>query len=186
MSQVLAEFIPQTPVVREAGEGLAAPGAEESRLVGSNADFAVAALGSYVLLVWRKRIDALGVIWAKKAFADLLLERPTEKISFLTVVQADCELSTSPEVRKELAGLLAKHNDHLAGAAIAFEGEGFRMTVVRSIITAINMASRTRFPNAVFSNTTDAVDWLHEHSTNSNSSIRVHHLIASLDRIRKF
>jgi hypothetical protein len=125
------------------------------------------------------------VVWVKKAFADLLRDHPDQKISFLTVIQADCELSTSPEVRKELAELLSTHKDKLAGAAIAFEAEGFRMTLLRSIITAINIATRTRFPNAVFGKTADAVEWLHARSTSSDSSVRVHHLVATLDRICK-
>ena len=168
------------------GPALAAPAPDESRLVGSNGDFAVAALGSYVILVWTKRIGEQGVVWAHRAFADQRRAHPNDKVSFLTVVQADCELSTPPEVRKALAELLSTYKDNLAGAAIAFEGEGFRMTMVRSVITAINMMTRTRFPNSVFSNTTEAIDWLHERSTSSDSAIHVHHLIATLKRIHLF
>lgn len=186
ISQTVTQFTPRSPVEPAPRPPLAAPAPDESRLVGTNADFAVAALGSYVILVWRKRIADQGVVWAHRAFADQRRAHPNDKISFLTVVQADCELSTPPEVRKGLAELLSTYKDNLAGAAIAFEGEGFRMTMVRSIITAINMMTRTRFPNSVFSNTTEAIDWLHERSTSSDSAIRVHHLITTLKRIRHF
>jgi hypothetical protein len=181
----VAQFTQRNPVARQPGPALPAPSAQQSRLVGSNADFAVATLGSYVLLMWKRRIGGQGVVWAKKAFADQRRDHPDDKISFLTVVQAKCELSTPPDVRKELAGLLGTHKDNLAGAAIAFEAEGFRMTMVRSIITAINMASRARFPNAVFGSTADAVGWLHERSTSSDSSIRLYHLISTLEGIRQ-
>ena len=184
MAENLEQSQPETGV-RQPAPALAALSPQESRLVGSNPDFAVATIGSYVLLMWRKRIALQGVVWAKKAFADQRRTRPDDKISFLTVLHAECDLSTSAEVRKELADLLSTYKDCLASAAIAFEGEGFRMTMVRSIITAVNMATRMRFPNAVFGNTAEAVSWLHQRSTKADSSIRVHQLITTLDRIRR-
>jgi hypothetical protein len=160
------------------------PPEAESHLVGSNTDFAVATLGSYVLLLWRKKTGLQAVTWVRKAFADFLRDHPDEKISFLTVVQADCALGTSEEIRKALADLLGTYKSNLAGAAVAFEAQGFQMTVLRSVITAVNIATRARFPNAVFAHTGDAVAWLRDHSTGSDPGIRVHHLIATLDRIR--
>jgi tRNA U38,U39,U40 pseudouridine synthase TruA len=55
---------------------------------------------------------------------------------------------------------LKSYDKHLAGAAITFEGRGFKMTMVRSVITAINMASRTQFPNSVFADVDSAATWL--------------------------
>jgi hypothetical protein len=161
------------------------PNAEDSRLVGSNADFAVATIGSYVLLVWRKRIALQGALWAKKAFADQRRLHPNDKISFLTVAQADCDLTTPADVRRELAEVLRVYKDDLASAAIAFEGGGFRMTMVRSVITAVYMATYQRFPNAVFGSTTEALAWLHERSAKADSKIRIQQLIVTLERIRK-
>ena len=41
------------------------------RVIGYNADVAVATLDDFVLLLWRRRIVPAGVSWARQAFAKL-------------------------------------------------------------------------------------------------------------------
>jgi hypothetical protein len=141
--------------------GFAAAGAPV--VIGSNDECAVATLGGYVLLLWRKRVAPQGVVWLRTAFDSVLRERRGEKLAFLTITEDGCELTTSPEVRRDIADLLRKHQQDLAAAAIVFEEQGFRMTMVRSVITAIYIAARIRFPNSVFADVESACTWLERH-----------------------
>jgi hypothetical protein len=43
---------------------------------------------------------------------------------------------------------------------VVCEGTGFRATAVRSIVTAIHMASRSTHPSRVFSTPEPAIEWL--------------------------
>jgi hypothetical protein len=141
-------------------------------VVGCNPDVAVATIGQFVLLLWRHQIVAPGVGWTREAFARLLRNRePVGKLIFLTTVESGCDVSTPTEVRKGIADLLQTYEDTLACAAIVFEGSGFGMTIVRSVITAIYIASRSRFPNSVFSDVGSAVSWMRPHAERGGISI---------------
>jgi len=143
----------------------ASTGAEDQRvgirpeIVGSNADAAVARHGQYVILLWRRNVVAEGVEWTRNAFARVVRGQPSQKIVFVTIVESACEIASS-EVRKDVAELLKIYESQLACAAIVFEASGFRMTILRSFITAINMTNRARFPNAVFGKLDAALSWV--------------------------
>jgi hypothetical protein len=141
-------------------------------VVGCNHDVAVGTIGHFVLLLWRHRIVAPGVGWTREAFARSLRDRePVGKLIFLTAVESECDVSTPTEVRKGIADLLKAYEDTIACAAIVFEGSGFGMTIVRSVITAIYIASRSRFPNGVFSDVGGAVTWMRSQAERGGISI---------------
>jgi hypothetical protein len=129
-------------------------------IVGSSPECAVGIVENCVILYWRKEVVAAGSSWTRRAFLDLRRQRPNDKLAFFTVADAECSLATPPEIRKEVAELLKMYDKHLACAAITFEGRGFKMTMVRSVVTAINIASRTQFPNSVFADVDSAATWI--------------------------
>jgi hypothetical protein len=131
-----------------------------SEVIGSSPECAVATIGPCVVLLWRRAVVMQGTEWIRKALFAVARSHAKEKVAFLTVLESACELSTPTDVRHKIADLLNQNQDRLAAAAITFEGRGFRMTVVRSIITAIHVASRSRFPNSVFSDVQTSTDWL--------------------------
>ena len=152
-------------------------------VVGSSADAAVATQGHYVVLLWRRTVVKEGVEWTRSAFERLALEQPGRKIVFLTVVESGCEIA-SAEVRKDVADLLKTHAGRLACAAIVFEAVGFRMTILRSFITAINLTTRSRFPNAVFSHVDPALSWIMDQSPPADSIAERQAVIALVSRLR--
>jgi hypothetical protein len=154
------------------------------QIVGNSPECAVGTLEQYVLLLWRRKVVLPGAGLARQAFIDVQQSRPGEKFAFLTVVEAQCDLSTPSEVRKEFAKLLSSHQDQLAGAAIVFEDQGFRMTVVRSIITAINMASRARFRSSVFDNVRTAAYWLDALDTRPSWKLGFDRIVTAVDQMR--
>jgi hypothetical protein len=108
-------------------------------------DFAVATLDRYVLLVWRRQITAAGARAARDAMTRLYEARPFSPLGFITLIEEGCSLNTSAEVREILAGMLRDHNYVLGATAVAYERPGFVSAIVRSVITAINVASRAVF-----------------------------------------
>lgn len=151
------------------------------QVIGSNPECAVGVLENYVFLCWRREIVQAGSTWARKAFLDVRRARPNDKVAFCTVVDAGCALSTPPEVRNDLAAMLKKHEAQLAGASITFEGKGFKMTMVRSVITAIYMASRSQFPNSVFGEIESAAAWLSLLAPSQSPS----EIVAAIGQLRK-
>jgi hypothetical protein len=162
---------------------VAPPPSVPSHVVGSNADAAVATQGHYVVLLWRRNVVKEGVEWTRSAFERLVPEHPGRKIVFLTVVESGCEIASS-EVRKDIADLLKTHASQLVCAAIVFEGSGFRMTILRSVITAINLTTRSRFPNAVFGEVGAALSWIMDQSPPANSIAERHAVNALVRRLR--
>ena len=152
-------------------------------VVGATPDCGVATIGPCIVLLWRQAVVMQGPELVRKAIFKLGQSKARDKIAFLTVAEPNCELTTPPEVRQKLADLLNQHQAQLAAAAITFEGRGFRMTLVRSIITAINMASRGRFPNAVFSDVTTAADWLERRGA-LGVEMRAEHVIKTVNMLR--
>jgi len=68
--------------------------------------------------------------------------------------------SMGPERRRVLANIMRKYSPNTSGAAVVFEGTGFRATALRSMVTAIHMASFAKHPSKVFATTEPALDWL--------------------------
>lgn len=130
------------------------------RILDSCEDCAVGLIDGGVLLVWRTRVVPRGVRWLARALSECAKAGPGTRCLFHTVILPDCQLTTSTEVRDELADLLKRREHQISAAAITYEAEGFRGTLARSIITAINLASGSRFPARVFSTLPDAADWL--------------------------
>lgn len=145
---------------QDASTGASTDGEPSWAFVGNRRECAVATVDAYVILLWRSKIVEEGIPWVRSAFDARLRKYPGEKIAFLTILEAGCDLSTSSDVRSDLANLIRARQNDLAAAAIVFEQHGFRMTMVRSVITAIYLASRARFPNSVFSDVTQATRWM--------------------------
>jgi hypothetical protein len=138
------------------------------KVIGSNADVVVGVLDGVVLLLWRRRIVPEGVAWSREAFTHVGGAKQRGKIIFVTTLLPDCNLGTPADVRKDIAALIKSHETQITCAAIVFESAGFGMTIVRSVITAITMASRTRFPNAVFGDVDAAMNWVASHAEDND------------------
>jgi hypothetical protein len=127
-------------------------------VLGHSPDAAVGIFGEYVLLLWRQHVVLPPLGWVKSAF-DAVSDEQHKKIVFLTTVEKPCDINTPAEVRKEIASLLTTYESKIGCAAIVFEDTGFKMTIIRSVVTAIYLASRSRFPNAVFGTVDQGARW---------------------------
>jgi hypothetical protein len=127
------------------------------------AGFSAFARGRLAVLIWHQHIVGEAVPLLGEVFEQLRREYGAAGFGFLTIIEKDTDIHTPAEVREGLSQLLATSGPWLRAAAIAYEATGFKATIVRSAITAINIASRARFPNRVFQRTEAALEWLVEH-----------------------
>jgi hypothetical protein len=143
-----------SPLSATASESLAV------HVIDTDENFAVALVASYIVLIWRRQITLRGVAAARRAFDHLRLSRGQTKIGLLTVIRQECKLVADADVRSAFAELLKFNERNIGGAAIAYEGGGFVSAVVRSVITAINLASGSHFANTVVGSSEEAQTWL--------------------------
>jgi hypothetical protein len=124
--------------------------------------FALGHTRTVVVLVWRNASSIEAIHTLARTFDAIRGRHSDSLVGFLSIIERDCSLDMPSEVRGGLTRVLDQNQDVIGGAAIVYEGEGFKATVVRSVITAINIAARTRFPNGVFGDVSSAADWLVE------------------------
>jgi hypothetical protein len=116
-------------------------------------------------------------------FADLRAKHLSEGLGFLTILERDTDIRPSAAARQAVAQVLTDYGADIAGAAIAYEADGFKATIVRSVITAINLASSTRFPNRVFAGSDQAIDWLAEALGDEKLGIQLRSGVAALRKL---
>jgi hypothetical protein len=154
------------------------------RIVGSCPEAAVGVVDQYLLLLWRRQVVLPPLEWVRKAF-DSFGQSGYDKVVFVTTVESACDISTSPVVRKEIATLLKTNEKKIACAAIVFEEAGFKMTIIRSIVTAIYLASRSRFPNSVFASLDMGLHWASNTAhTSANLALNPGIAMEAVNRLR--
>lgn len=122
--------------------------------------FSTLEVGPCAVLIWHERISVEGVQSAARVFTKLSETQGDKGFGFLTIIENDADVSTSAEARNAMSKALTDHDRWLRAAAIAYEADGFKATIVRSVVTAINLISAPRFPNRVFRSNREAVRWL--------------------------
>lgn len=98
-------------------------------------------------------VDAMGRGMAK-------LAHRYGKLSSISFADRKNGPNTASAVRDGITELVRKHSNAITGAAVVCEGTGFRATAIRSIVTAIHMASRSSHSSKVFSASEAAIEWL--------------------------
>jgi hypothetical protein len=154
------------------------------QVLGFAPECAVALLERYVIVVWRSALTVGGVHWARKAFIHLRRSRPDGGLGLLMLAENDCDVSAPSGVRAELAGLLTTYGERMAGFAVAYEGSGLRLTMLRGVVTAVGIASRTRITNDVFSSVANAATWLHTRAHGPSDLVQPAHLLQATNRLR--
>ncbi len=122
--------------------------------------FSARSIGRVAVLIWHTEVTLEGVKALGEVFAELRGQNFAEGLGFLTIIESKTDLRPPAAVRQSVAQILRDYGGDICAAAVAYEADGFKATIVRSVITAINLASSSRFPNRVFSHTRHALGWL--------------------------
>lgn len=117
----------------------------------------VACVGPCLLIV-SYTITLPGVEAIGRGFAKLT--QRDKKACSLSIVERRSGPGTAPDARDAIAEIAKKYDKGMTGSAVVCDGTGFRATAVRSVVTAILMASRSSSPTKVFAAPEPALEWL--------------------------
>jgi hypothetical protein len=104
------------------------------------------------------------------------------KMCCIAITERKSAPGMDPECRAALVELTRTYTNSISGSAVVCEGSGFRATAVRSIVTAIQMASLASHPAKVFASIEQALEWLA--STQPEAAFDVFGMMESIDALR--
>lgn len=140
--------------------------------------FVLAVTGRYIIQLVRQRATMTLVSLAGRATADLA--NRYEKFGYIGIIDPNAELSMPPDVRNGFNNHVKRYSPRYTGAAIVFEKTGFHATAVRSVVTAINLASRATHPSRVFADLREGLYWLTQLTPGEPTATGLTHVIQQL------
>ena len=132
--------------------------AAELHVYSQEPGYVVATLGRCLIHITLERTTQTTVSLIRRALADLSLQHSS--FGFLCVLEASAKLAMEPDIRESVNAFARRYSERFTGAAIVYEVPGFSATVVRSIVTAVNLASRATHPTKVFDDLRSGTAWL--------------------------
>lgn len=141
------------------GNPVPTPALSSARAPRALAPHVVSREGPVVALLCRAGITLAAVHALSQAF-DRATEDPRRRIGLLVVLAPDIDVRLPTGVREAMARLVNQHQHAIAATAVAFEGRGFKATIVRSVVTAIAIMSSIRFPYKVEDGAERGIAWL--------------------------
>lgn len=120
----------------------------------------VAIAGDCLVVMVGRTLSAHGVLAIQRGFERLELAH--DRFGYLSLIEGSRVGTMEPRARALMAEVVGKYTRHIAVASFAVEGSGFRSTAIRSILTAIHVASRAGHPLKVFASLDAALAWYAE------------------------
>lgn len=149
------------------------------RILRCEASHGIAFTGRTLIVLWQTETR----VQAVRELAALLASQATElgSVGLLQVI-GDQAISPEGAARAALAEMLKANETRIVASAVAFEGVGFRASMIRSIVIGISMLSRPKCPHTVFASANDGIAWLSEQLDDgpSNSAERMRRAVAQL------
>jgi hypothetical protein len=120
----------------------------------------VAVAGDNMIVVIDRTLSVNGVLAIQRGFERL--QQAYGRFGYLSVVEPSRLGTMDQRARRLMAELVGKYSPHIVAASFAVLGSGFRATAVRSVLTAIHVASRARHPMKAFAGLDAALVWYAE------------------------
>jgi hypothetical protein len=140
--------------------------------------FVVAVVDRYVIQIVKGQATTITLSLMQRAMTDLSARY--EKFGYVGVIEPDAKLMIAPDIKQGLNAQVKRFSPRFTGAAIVYEKTGFHATAVRSLVTAINFASRATHPNHVFSDLREGLSWLCTQTTSGVSTAGLTHIVQHL------
>jgi hypothetical protein len=140
--------------------------------------YTVAAAGRYLIHIHTERTTSTTVGLIRRALSDL--EGRYDKFGYLCVMERRAELTLPADVREGINAYVKRYSSRFTGAAVVFEAAGFHATVVRSLVTAVNVASRASHPTQVFGELRAGIAWLGRLTPGEPTPTRLHQIVQEL------
>lgn len=126
-------------------------------LIAANPTETVAIGGDCLLVIIGRTMSASGVHAVQRGCEQLSRRYP--RFGYLSVIEGYRLGQLEPRARDLMAEVVSKYSPCMAVASFAVAGVGFGPTAVRSVLTAIHIASRSKHPMKVFSTLDGALEW---------------------------
>jgi hypothetical protein len=160
------------------GRVLIANSATEPQIYAGEPGYAVAVAGRYLIHIHAERTTSTTVGLIRRALSDL--EGRYEKFGYLCVMEPGSDLTLPSDVRESINAFTKRYSSRFTGAAVVFEKAGFHATVVRSLVTAISVASRASHPTQVFDELRAGIAWLSRLTPAEPTATRLHQIVQEL------
>lgn len=114
-------------------------------------DYRVSFIDRVVLLAWFSSPTLAGVNALREALQACRERHPGQTLGFFTMITRPATKGElSARARDALIETLKNYSPVLSAATITYEDEGFRATIVRSVITSIQLIVRAKFMTGVY------------------------------------
>lgn len=123
-----------------------------------NAEMACGSYGDVFLGLWRTAVTVDGARRVAVPMERLALRHP-RGLSLLFVTEEECAMPDG-EARKVFASDAKRHETFTRHMALVFEGEGFKASVFRSVLTGMQALTRQKAPVTVLATVAQAGRWL--------------------------
>jgi hypothetical protein len=144
--------------------------------------YVVAVSGRCLIQVISDRMTSTTISLTRRALADLAEQYDT--FAFLCVLEPNAKLTMAPDLRESVDAYVRRYSTRFTGAAVVFEATGFQATVVRSVVTAVNLASRASHPTKVFDDVRAGCSWLGRITPGEPTAARLFELTTQLRKPR--
>ena len=171
------------PLSQESGPApSAAQPSQELTVYSQEPGYVVAVTGRCLIHVNQERMTSTTVSLIRRALSDLSERYDT--FGYLSVLEATGSLTMAPDLRESVDAYVRRYSTRFTGAAIVFEAPGFQATVVRSVVTAINLASRASHPSKVFDDLRTGCSWLGRLTPGEPKPSRLYELATQLRKAK--
>ena len=142
--------------------------------------YVIAVAGPYLIqIVLQQTPTSVSVLG--RALVDLCTRN--DKIGFAGVFEPDAKLAFAADVKESLNALIRRYSPRFSGAALVYEKQGFHATAIRSVVTAINVASRAQHPNRVFSDLREGMSWVCKLTAAEPTAAGLVHIVQTLRQL---
>ncbi|MDD9965437.1 MAG: hypothetical protein OXR73_04375 [Myxococcales bacterium] len=153
-------------------------------LLTSTEDHASGTYENFLIVIWRHSTPVQEARQLCENLAALARERGSE-VHLISIVE-DTARPPNAAARRALAAVLADNAKVVKSSSVIQEGNGFRASMVRSIVTGLAMLARPPFPHHVFPLVNDALAYHAEHAGidyDSNLVLQLRQAIADLRQV---
>lgn len=130
----------------------------DPRIVSVNQHECIAMWNGVLVQIWRTGTP-LASARAARAAARRMAEEHRGYITSIVIVEPTADMPDAT-ARAELAGMAVDQATRMACVALVHEGTGFRVAVIRGVMTGLMLVAKHAFPHAVFANVDQACEWL--------------------------
>ena len=142
----------------------------------------VAVAGRCLIQVVSDRVTSTTISLTRRGLEDLADRYDT--FGFLCVLEPSAKLTMAPDLRESVDAYVRRYSPRFSGAAVVFEAPGFQATVVRSVVTAVNLASRASHPTKVFDDLRAGCSWLGRLTPGEPTGSRLYDLTTQLRKTK--